>query len=109
MTNNLEISRVVPSTQPEPLTNGPTQKLFLGAVVFAKKTNNLECSLFQTTVVGKDRLSAMARLNLILRSECEDYYQDWEVKFKSLYEVTPESPEHFTLTKYFKGINNHAN
>jgi len=102
MTSSLEITRINPSTQSSPLTNQSGEKLYLGTVVLTKKNDITKCALFQTVVTGSDESSAMTRMILVLRDECESYSDDHDIRFKGLYEVTPDSPEYFTLTKYFK-------
>lgn len=109
MANNLEINRIIPLTQSESSGNQSSEKLFLGTVVLIQKNDVTRCSLFQTVVTGIDQQSAMTRMMLLFQDECESYLDNHLIKFRSLYEVTSDSPEYFTLAQYFKGTINNAN
>jgi hypothetical protein len=93
-------------------------KLFLGTVVFVpcqvfhvnnelnpngiKVVDKTQKFLFQTVLIASDEESAKVRMPLLARNQTGYSYEEYSLDFISLYEVTPDSPEYFTLTKYFK-------
>jgi hypothetical protein len=93
-------------------------KLFLGTVIFVpcqvfhvnnelhpngiKIIDTTQKFLFQTVLIAADEESAKATMPLLAREQTGYSYEEYSLDFISLYEVTSDSPEYFTLTKYFK-------
>lgn len=112
MTSNPSVENLSQSIETE------EDKLFLGTVVFVpcqifqvnntlypngiKSNDTTQKFLFQTVLIATNKESALARLPLLARDQTGYSYDEYTVDFISLYEVTPDSPEYFTLTKYFK-------
>lgn len=78
------------------------EKLYLGAVIFTDPINPIHYHVFQSIVLASTDDIAKEKLRLMARDLSSDFYNHWSISYSSLYEVTPDSPEHFTLTKYFK-------